>query len=197
MILIISILASIVVGIAFYKAFASDWDDGFERAFTVFISSFLGLCFAALGYLACTGLASLGNSYDVKYTAMAKVVTIQDNPGQQGNLDGGFFFLSGYVQGENRPALAISWYEKSKSGYAPRSVTDDACNNITIIEQPATTDPKVVQTDWKRVNETPWWVSPVDIDTDNDPWNCHPYQVEWDFYVPKGTIKGAYNLDAK
>lgn len=110
----------------------------------------------------------------VHHVYRSDLVNLQD----ASSTTGSFFLGIGNLNGD----LSFSYYV-TENGYAVPQTVDSAYNNVRVYQDSDT--PYVIET----VATSHFWTG--------SPFNGASTPPEFDFHVPKGTIKQDYSLDAK
>lgn len=164
------------------------WDDG---GFATFFGCVLVLCGAPVAIEFMVGAAGANHDVVTSSTVTHHVVSLQDNFGTTGHINGGGGFLFFSISGSFNGHLTYSWYERNPDGsYQSHSVRER--NNVKVFQVPPSQKPRVVETIQDVEQDADSWLLPPALNKLDEHTN-----KSWALYVPRGTIVHDYKLDAK
>ena len=160
----------LAVGISIFQSI-KEWDDFMEGSFRFFCSMLMGI---GIGL----GVAIILPSKMIEEKSTFKLVNLQD--GSQ--ISGNFFLGSGTIEGKMN---YMFYYEKDSNTFAMSQIKYD----VATVKYTKDSTTAYVEC-YKTVDDPNWFWNNFSYDVDYG--DCH-YVI----YVPKGTIKTNFNLDAQ
>jgi hypothetical protein len=171
----------ICAALGFVLAFADSYGDIVDAIFGLIVGAIVGACIALVG-------SAFYSTEVTEHKTKTVLQNLVDNTHTEGSFSGGFFIMSGSIDGVPH----YSWYEKTgKNSYERRDV--EASLGTVHYLKDSKTKPYLELTWYDHKRRDGSWLQPWGYNIASEYW----VEGSYDFYIPRGSITNEFKLDAK